>query len=427
MFKRFDETLTSLFNSFGVYESWMEPAVSFTEFLLALLISILLYFLARNFIVQFLKRIAKHTSSQWDDVLIERKVFDRLAYLAPAYVLYYLIPFALEPYPEAIAMLLLAIRIYTVLIFMFLILAFLDTVYTIYQQYEISRLRPIKGYIQVAKIIVYIIFTVLVISVLVGQSPVLILGGLGAFSAVLLLIFKDSLLGLVAGVQLTSNDLLHPGDWITVPKFDVDGVVNDISLTTVTVQNWDKTISTIPAYSLFTDSFKNWRGMEESDGRRIKRSVNIDMGSIKFCTPEMLKKFQNFQYISEYIQRKEEEIENYNRENVVNPDFTVNRRRQTNIGVFRAYLNAYLANKHEINQEMTLMARHLQPTEKGLPIEVYAFSRVKDWIEYESIQADIFDHILAVIPEFELKVFQNPTSTDFKLLQQNRINDEIPS
>ncbi len=427
MFKYFDESLTDLIASLGFQKAWIEPATSFAEFLLALVASFLIYIFARKFILQVIKRIAARTSSQWDDILIERKVFDRLAYLAPAYGLYYLIPIALEPYPELISVLLLAIRVYSVLIFMFLILAFLDTVYAIYQQYEISKQRPIKGYIQVAKIIVYIFFAVLVISVLLGQSPILILGGLGAFSAVLLLVFKDSLLGLVAGIQLTSNDLLRPGDWITVPKFDADGIVNDITLTTIKIQNFDNTISTIPAYSLFTDSFKNWRGMEESEGRRIKRSINIDMGSIKFCTPEMLKKFENFQYISDYIHDKEEEISRFNIDNNINPDFTINGRRQTNIGVFRAYLNAYLSNKNEINQDLTFMSRHLQPTEKGLPIEIYAFSRVKNWVDYEAVQSDIFDHILAVIPEFDLKVFQNPTSTDFKLLVQHRADSSQES
>jgi len=414
MFKYIDESITDLFTSLGFHQAWIDPAASLSELLLALLVSLLLYFVAHKFIIQVIKRIAARTTSQWDDILIERKVFDRLAYLAPAYGLYYLIPIALEPYPEVISMLLLAIRIYTVLIFMFLILAFLDTVFTIYQQYEISKMRSIKGYIQVGKIVVYIIFTVLVISVLVGQSPILILGGFGAFSAVLLLVFKDSLLGLVAGVQLTSNDMLRPGDWITVPKFDADGVVRDITLTSVKVQNADKTISVIPAYSLFTDSFKNWRGMQESGGRRIKRWVNIDMTSIKFCTPEMLKKFNNFQYISQYVEDKEAEIRKHNKEKGFNPEFTVNGRRQTNIGVFRAYLMRYLQNREEINPNMNLIVRQLQPAENGLPIEIYCYSKEKEFDEYESIQADIFDHILAVIPEFDLRIFQNPTGQDYR-------------
>jgi miniconductance mechanosensitive channel len=414
MFKYFDESITELFTSLGLQQAWIEPVASFSEFLAALLLSFLLYFVARKFINQVIKKIAARTTSQWDDILIERKVFDRLAYLAPAYVLYYLIPIAFESYPELISVLLLAIRVYTVLIFMFLILAFLDTVFTIYQQYDISKLRPIKGYIQVAKIIVYIIFAVLIISVLVGQSPILILGGLGAFSAVLLLVFKDSLLGLVAGVQLTSNDMLRPGDWITVPKFDADGIVTDITLTSVKIQNADKTISIIPAYSLFTDSFKNWRGMQESGGRRIKRWVNIDMNSIKFCTPEMLEKFRNFQYISEYVQDKEDEIGRFNKELNVNPDYTVNGRRQTNIGIFRAYLMRYLQCRQDINPEMNIMVRHLQPAENGLPIEIYCFSIFKEFNEYENLQADIFDHVLAVIPEFDLRIFQNPTGNDYR-------------
>lgn len=414
MFKYIDESITDLFASLGFHEAWIEPTTSFSEFLLALLLSYLLYLIARKFINQVIKRIAARTTSQWDDVLLERKVFDRLAYLAPAYALYYLIPAAFEPYPDVISVLLLAIRVYTVFIFMFLILAFLDAVFTIYQQYDISKVRPIKGYIQVAKIIVYIFFTVLIISVLVGQSPFLILGGLGAFSAVLLLVFKDSLLGLVAGVQLTSNDMLRPGDWITVPKFDADGIVADITLTSVKIQNADKTISVIPAYSLFTDSFKNWRGMQESGGRRIKRWVNIDMNSIKFCTQEMLEKYSNYQYISQYVNEKEDEIKRFNDERNVNPEYTVNGRRQTNIGIFRAYLMRYLQNRQDINPEMNLLVRHLQPAENGLPIEIYCFSIYKEFNDYENLQADIFDHILAVIPEFELRIFQNPSGHDYR-------------
>jgi miniconductance mechanosensitive channel len=257
---------------------------------------------------------------------------------------------------------------------------------------------------------------VVLIAIFIGKSPLLLLTGMGAFSAVLLLVFKDSILGLVAGVQLTSNDMLRVGEWISMPKYDADGTVLDITLTTIKVQNWDKTISTIPAYALFSESFKNWRGMEESGGRRIKRSINIDMNSIKFCSPEMLKKFERFQYVSVYVRNKEEEVERFNKENNVDPTYLVNGRRQTNIGVFRAYLQGYLHNHPKIHNSMTFLVRHLQPSDRGLPIEIYVFSNDQAWANYEAIQADIFDHILAVIPEFDLRVFQNPSGADFKKL-----------
>jgi miniconductance mechanosensitive channel len=301
---------------------------------------------------------------------------------------------------------------------MLVILAFLNAVLSIYQQFEISKSRPIKGYLQVIKIVVYILVSISIISVLVGKSATLLIGGFGAFSAVAMLVFKDSLLGLAAGVQLTANDMLRTGDWITLPKYDVDGTVIDITLTTIKIQNGDKTISTIPAYSLFSDSFRNWRGMEESGGRRIKRWVNIDMTSISFCTPEMIEKFKKFQNIANYIIEKEEQIKLLNADISLDPTLIVNSRRQTNIGVFRAYLMAYLQNRQDINTEMTYVVRQLQPTETGLPIEIIAFSRAKAFADYENVQSDIFDHILAVIPEFDLRVFQNPTGNDFMAVGQ---------
>jgi miniconductance mechanosensitive channel len=239
-----------------------------------------------------------------------------------------------------------------------------------------------------------------------------LIGGLGAFSAVLMLIFKDPILGFVGGIQLSVNKMLAPGDWISMPKFDADGTVIDISLTTVKVQNWDKSISMIPTYSLISDSFRNWKGMEESDGRRIKRWINIDVKSIRFCTPEMLQKFEKIEYLTYYIQHKQKELEEYNASRNVDNSIMVNGRRQTNIGVFRAYLVEYLRNHPNINPEMTLMVRQLQPTEKGLPIEIYGFSKIKAWEQYEAIQSDIFDHVLAVVPEFDLRIFQNRTGDD---------------
>jgi miniconductance mechanosensitive channel len=232
-----------------------------------------------------------------------------------------------------------------------------------------------------------------------------------------MLIFKDSILGLVAGIQLSTNQMLHIGDWIEMPKYGADGDVIDISLTTLKVQNWDKTITTIPTYALISDYFKNWRGMSESGGRRIKRSINIDVTSIKFCTQEMLDKFKRFKCIREYVERKLEEIDTHNTSEGVDESDLVNGRHLTNIGTFRAYVAAYLRSHPRVHQGMTFLVRHLQPTAEGLPIQIYIFSNDQAWANYEAIQADIFDHILAVVPEFELRVFQNPTGADFQALQ----------
>jgi len=427
MFEILDFKLLEFAEMLGITSDYQYLVISVIKVIIAVLLSYIAFKIAGKYIISILSQLAKRTKSKWDDVLIERKIFERLAYLVPAYLLYWLIPLALLPYPEISDLLLLGIRIYSIVIIMLVGVTFLDSILHIYTQYDISKAKPIKGYIQVGKIIIYIISSLTLISVLIGQSPMILIGGLGAFSAVLLLVFKDSILGLVAGVQLTANDMLRPGDWISMPKYDTDGTVTDITLTTIKVQNWDKTISTIPAYSLFTDSFKNWRGMEESGGRRIKRSVNIDMTSIKFCTAAMLEKYKQFQYIVDYVESREVEIQKYNSEKKVNTKVMVNGRRQTNIGVFRAYLNAYLQNHPDIRSDMTFLIRQLQPTENGLPIEIYVFSKVQAWAQYEAIQADIFDHIFAVIPEFDLSVFQNPSGNDFRSLLMPHTSQPQPN
>jgi miniconductance mechanosensitive channel len=251
-----------------------------------------------------------------------------------------------------------------------------------------------------------------VIGTLMNKSPGALITGLGAVSAIILLIFRDSILGFVAGMQLTFNDMVRRGDWIEMPKYGADGDVIDVTLNTVKVQNWDKTVTMIPTYALVSDSFKNWRGMQDSGGRRIKRAINIDMNSVKFCTEEMIERFSKIQYITEYIREKEEELAEYNEVNKFDTSMLVNGRHMTNIGTFRAYIEAYLHHHPKIRQDMTFLIRHLRPTEHGIPIEIYVFSNDIVWAHYESIQADIFDHILAVIPEFDLRVFQRPSGRD---------------
>lgn len=426
MFELIDEKLFDFSQSLGIVATFQQPFSAAIKLILVAAISYLAFVVARKYITKVLAAMAHKTKSKWDDVLVERHVFNRLSYLVPSYLLYWLLPYALSPYPELINLFLLGIEVYSIIIIMLVAVAFLDSILNIYTQYDIAKAKPIKGYIQVGKILVYILSFLTIISVLIGQSPIILIGGLGAFSAVLLLVFKDAILGLVAGVQLTANDMLRPGDWISMPKYEADGTVTDITLTTVKVQNWDKTISTIPAYSLFSDSFRNWRGMEESGGRRIKRSVNLDVNSIKFCTGPMLEKYKQFQYIRDYVENKEIEIQKYNSEKKVNTKVLVNGRRQTNIGIFRAYLKAYLLNHPDINNKLTMLVRQLQPTENGLPLEIYVFSARQAWADYEAVQADIFDHIFAVIPEFDLQVFQHPTGRDFNSTFQ-KLNNQNPS
>ncbi len=388
--------------------------------LLFLLVIVMMSFIAdrlvKGLFIKIVSRFVKKSKTLWDDVLLERKFFPRLAHFAPALVIFYSIHWVFDGYPVLVSIVQGATRVYMIFVGMQVIDAFLNAVHDIYLTLPVSRSRPIKGYVQITKVIFYFIGTILIFSVILNKNPGYFLGGLGAFAAILLLVFKDTILGLVAGIQLSANDMVRPGDWISMPGYNADGTVSDISLNTVKVQNWDKTISTIPTYALVSNSFTNWRGMEESGGRRIKRAINIDMKSVRFCDDEMVQKFKKIQILQEYIDFKLEELAKYNKENGIDETVKVNGRRMTNIGVFRKYVEAYLKKHPKIHNDMTFLVRQLNPSEKGIPLEIYVFSNDQQWANYESIQADIFDHLLAVIPEFNLRVFQNPTGDDFRQL-----------
>ena len=373
---------------------------------LVLLLAFVANYITKKIILRLVNRLVRTTSTQWDDFLMKRGVFTLMSHLVPAIIIYYLAP------TDLINMQLAAI-IYMIIVGLLVVNAFLNSVVDIYRTFEFARRVPIRGFMQLIKIIIIIAAAIMILGMLVGRDPTKILAGFGAMTAVLMLIFKDAILGFVAGIQLSANNMVHMGDWIEMPKYGADGDVIDVSLTTVKVQNWDKTISTIPAYSLISDSFKNWRGMSESGGRRIKRSLNIDMNTVRFCDETMLNKFRRIQYLTEYIDSKKREIDEHNKAANIDDSELVNGRRMTNVGTFRAYVIAYLKNHPKINQDMTFLVRQLKSTEYGLPIEIYVFCNDKVWANYEGIQADIFDHILAVIPEFGLRVFQNPTGSDF--------------
>jgi len=411
--------IRNLMTWMGASEIEARHASDMADFIGVLLIGIFLYYVAKFIIVRVLRKIAKRTKSIWDDVLLEKKVFNRMAFLLPGILVYQFAPSTLEEFPGLVSSVVKVTNLYIVFVVLLIINSFFNAVYAIYEDTEFARLHPIKGYIQVAKMIVFTVGGILILSYLFNQTPLYLLGGLGAFSAVMLLIFKDPILGLVGGIQLSANDMVRKGDWINMPKFSADGTVIEISLTTVKVQNWDNTITTLPTYSLVSDAFQNYRGMQESGGRRIKRSVNFNMQSVKFCTPEMLERFRKIKIIRDYIDQKEIELNTYNAENNIDDEVLINGRRQTNLGIFRAYLQAYLQNHPMIHQEMTLLVRQLQPTDLGIPIEIYVFSRTTEWAAFENLQSDIFDHILAIIPLFDLQVFQSPTGDDFRKLSEN--------
>ena len=385
-------------------------------FALIIVLSLIAGLLAKRFILKGIASIIGRTATQWDDVVLREKVFNRLAYLAPAIVLYLFVPIPLAGYDWVISPIRGMLLIYMIAVGILALDSFLNATLAIYNSYEISKEIPIKGFIQVIKITIYFIGGIFIISILLNKTPVYLFSGLGALTAVLMFIFKDAILGFVAGIQLTANRMVANGDWIEMPKYGADGDIIEVALTTVKVQNWDKTITTIPTHALITESFKNWRGMSDSGGRRIKRSVSIDVNTIRFCTEEMLDRFSKIKYISSYIEKKKTEMQEHNNLEQVDSSSLVNGRRMTNIGTFRAYVEAYLKNHPSVNQEMTFLVRQLAPTEHGLPIEIYVFSKDKAWANYENIQSNIFDHIMAVVPEFDLQLFQDPSGRDFNKL-----------
>ena len=373
-------------------------------------------FVAKRYILSAISHLIARSKSKWDDAILGSRTLKRLANLAPALVIYVLAPIALQGLDFTITLIRGVVQVYMLLTLMLVLDSLLNAFETMYQNFRAAREIPIKGFVQVLKLVLYFVTGILIISILLNKTPVYLLSGIGAMTAVVMLIFRDSILGFVAGIQLAANKMVAVGDWIEMPRYGADGDVLEVALTTVKVQNWDKTITTIPTYALISESFKNWRGMSESGGRRIKRSVSIDMNSIRFCDEEMLKRFAKIQYISAYIETKKAELQAFNQSMKVDNASLANGRRMTNVGTFRAYVQAYLKNHPSINQDMTFLVRQLPPTEHGLPIEIYVFSKDKVWANYEAIQADIFDHILAVLPEFDLRVYQDPTGADFRAL-----------
>ena len=367
--------------------------------------------LARRALLSAVHAFSRNTKTDWDDILVSCRVFHRLSYLAPAVAVHVLAAAAFET-PAMITWARRFAEIYALTVLLITVDALLNAANQIYQRFEIAQRIPILGYLQVVKIVLSVGAAIVAVSILIDQSPLILLTGLGAMTAVLLLIFKDSILGLVAGIQLIGNDMVRPGDWIEMPKFGADGDVLEITLNTVKVQNFDKTITTIPTYALISDSFKNWRGMAESAGRRIKRSVAIDVSSVKFCTPEMIAEFKKYAVLRDYVQLRENELAEHNRARGLDDSVPVNGRRMTNLGTFRQYVLGYLRAHPMINRDMTFLVRQLQPTELGLPLEIYVYSADKNWVNYEAIQADIFDHLFAVLPYFDLRAFQRPTGHD---------------
>lgn len=426
--------LLGFFRNQAFFEPVAKPLSAMISIIALLVVAWVAFTTARYIMLLVARRVATRTSTDWDDILLKRKVFNSLAHLVPAVILYNSIHFAgpalmqnvteipaetmtrilADYYPGLGIILLKWVKIYIIVVAIYIISTVLNAVNDIYMTTSYAHHRSIKGYLQLLKILIYFLSAILVVAVILGKDPTVLIAGLGAMAAVLMLVFKDTILGFVASIQLSANDMVKIGDWIEMPSHRADGTVIDITLNTVKVQNWDKTITTIPTYALVSESFNNWKGMEESGGRRIKRSIFIDVNSIRFVDVDMLKKFERYELIREYVIKKQEEITQYNKERNLADEDLISGRRQTNVGIFRKYLDNYLRANPNLRQDMTFLVRQLQPGDKGLPIEIYVFSKETAWAVYEGIQADIFDHVFAVVPEFGLRIFQAPSGNDIR-------------
>ena len=404
MIEKYIEILNGIGESMHFNEAVSLAIAEAITFVSLLVLGRLLYFLARFIISKTVHVLIKKTPSKYDDLLIKNKVFVRICLLIPAILIKFYIKDTLPDFPGAVAVIIKITKIYEITVYASILMALINTAHELYNSFETSKLKPIEGLVQVIKGIIIAVSVLLITTFLLGKSLSSIIIGLGTLSAVLMLIFQDSIKGFVGSIQLSINDMLRIGDWIVAGQ--ADGIVQEINLTSVKVQNWDNTITTIPTYTLVSSPFTNWRGMSESGGRRIARSINIDVNTIRYCTPEMLEKYKHFALVKDYITQKQEDIAEYNKANQIDTSEIMNGRQQTNLGIFRAYIKAYLNNNPKLNHNLTMMVRQLQPTEFGVPLQIYAFSSDKQWVNYEEIQSDIFDHIISAAPMFDLRIYQ---------------------
>ena len=416
------------FVGLGLEEGIAGTAAVATGVLVVAVLALIAHVVARRVLLRAVVKLAERTETSWDDVLTERRVFHRLAHVAPALVIYRLAPAVLGAVTfveqvdvqdgvevlrqvavgSATTLVRNGCLLYMVVVVVLVLDGVLNATVDIVRATKFGRGLPLTTFAQVAKLALYGVAFIVALSVIIGESPALLLSGLTAMGAISMLVFKDSILGFVAGIQLSANKMVSRGDWIEMPKYGADGDVLEVALTTVKIQNFDKTITTVPTHALITESFKNWRGMAESGGRRIKRSINIDISSIRFCDDAMLERLSRIHYMADYLEEKRQEIEAWNAGHEGEPATSLHPRRLTNIGTFRAYIVAYLRHHPKIHPDMTFLVRQLAPTVHGLPIELYVFSTDQNWVNYEGIQGDIFDHLLAVMSQFDLRVYQIP-------------------
>ena len=379
----------------GVAENHIMLVLHAVAILGIILLILIVDRICKKLVIPAIRKITRKTQSEWDDYLLGDDVLKNICRLLPPIIAYTLLPAALDDAPGTLAFLLKICSIYMTIIGIRLACSFISAIYAISSEHETLKNHSLKAFYQTLKLIVVCIGAIIIISILIDKNPAIILTGLGAGAAILMLIFQDSIKGLVAGIQLMANDMLRPGDWITMPKYDADGDVIEVTLTTVKIRNWDKTITTVPPYALVNDSFQNWRGMFDIGGRRVKRSINIDMQTVRFCTAEELEHFKKQPWMEGFEETGKEEV---------------------NLYIFRHYMEYYLKHHPKVSQEMIMTVRQLQPTAHGLPVELYFFSADTRWLKYEHLQAEVFDHVLAMLHTFDLKVFQSPTGSDIQKL-----------
>lgn len=415
--------LETIWTDAGVGEEWAIYLRLLSMLAALSILGTISFYITKKVILHYLYAFARKSSLMWDDLLVDNRAFNNLAHIVPAIFVRLLAPAIFADFEQVIPMVLKLTDIYLIVVGMTIFFACLRVAQYALSSHPLFKDKPLTSYFQLIRILLYIVIVIIVLSIILERSPFYFLSAFGAISAIVLLIFKDTILGLVASVQMSSNDMVRVGDWVEMPKFNADGDVIEMNLNTVKVQNWDMTITTIPTYYFITDSFKNWRGMVQSGGRRIKRSVFLDAHSVKFVDSELREELKKYHLIRDFVEKRQTEIENWNAERQVDTSILINGRRMTNLGVFRHYIAAYLRSHPKINQEMTIMVRQLSTDSRGIPMEIYCFTKTTAWLEYEAIQSDIFDHLYATAVFFELDVFQEPSGKDFS----RALNQEEPA
>ncbi|MFD2165682.1 mechanosensitive ion channel family protein [Thalassotalea euphylliae] len=406
--------ITLQLQQLGVPDSQLLLMANVSGFLLLLVFAWLAQYVVKHRLVSMLQKLVEKSKNKWDDLLVSHRVFEKLAMLVPLFILFVLAPAFLDEESSLIPALAIIVKVALVFQVARCIAAILDVIRHIYQAKAKTRYMPLSAAVQVIKLAIYLVATILAVSVIIDRSPIYLLSGLGALTAVLLLVFQDTIKGLVASIQIAANKMVAPGDWIELPKYGADGDVLEIGLNTVKVQNFDRTVTTVPTYALISGSFKNWRDMFNSGGRRIKRAIPVDVQSIRFYQPDEIERLKQFKLLEPYLKQKQQELCDHRNHAGIDEHDRFNQRQLTNIGTYRAYIEAYLKQHEKVHKEMTCMVRQLAPQPDGLPLELYFFSNDQNWVNYEGIQADIFDHLYAVAPEFDLRIFQHPTGHDWQ-------------